>query len=101
MVIRYSSGYNVEMGISERAKKLHIIACKRQQNGYIDPQSGFFVLTEFYLQKRGACCGAGCRHCPYPAEEQEAAGRPTLSNPRIEKSKPTSLKAGNLSDKSS
>ncbi|MBM74716.1 MAG: hypothetical protein CMK59_04900 [Proteobacteria bacterium] len=73
------------MGISEQAKKLHKAACARQQNGYIDPQSGFFVLTELYLKTRGHCCGAGCRHCPYPAEEQEAAGRPTLSNPPHDK----------------
>jgi len=24
------------------------------------------VFTESYLQRRGYCCGSGCRHCPYP-----------------------------------
>ena len=93
--------YNALMGISEQAKKLHTIACVRQQNGYMDPHSGFFVLTEFYLKKRGACCGAGCRHCPYPAEEQKAAGRSTLSNPPLNKEKPTTFDTANLSNKRS
>ena len=25
----------------------------------------FLVFTEAYHLKRGACCGSGCRHCPY------------------------------------
>ncbi|MBA4107220.1 MAG: hypothetical protein C0485_15860 [Pirellula sp.] len=30
-------------------------------------ERGRFVLTEGYLRRRGACCGNGCRHCPYRA----------------------------------
>jgi iron complex transport system substrate-binding protein len=30
---------------------------------YNDGQS--VVFTESYLQRRGYCCGSGCRHCPY------------------------------------
>ncbi|MGH9949720.1 MAG: DUF5522 domain-containing protein [Pyrinomonadaceae bacterium] len=26
------------------------------------------VLTEWYLKKRGFCCGNKCRHCPYEYE---------------------------------
>ena len=33
--------------------------------GYIDPDSGLFVMTEHTLRKRGKCCGNGCRHCPF------------------------------------
>jgi hypothetical protein len=33
--------------------------------GYRDPASGFFVMTAAYLAAQGACCGNGCRHCPY------------------------------------
>ena len=33
--------------------------------GYIDPDSGLFVMTEQTLRSRGKCCGNGCRHCPY------------------------------------
>jgi len=33
--------------------------------GYLDPDSGLFVLTAGFLRDRGYCCGRGCRHCPY------------------------------------
>lgn len=28
-------------------------------------ENGLLVFTEAYHLKRGACCGSGCRHCPY------------------------------------
>jgi len=28
-------------------------------------ENGLMVLTEYFLKKRGYCCGNGCRHCPY------------------------------------
>jgi len=45
--------------------QIHKRACKAKQNHYIDPTTGYKVLTEFYLLKRGFCCSSGCRHCPY------------------------------------
>jgi hypothetical protein len=33
--------------------------------GYIDPESGLFVLTAAFLAQRSSCCHSGCRHCPY------------------------------------
>ena len=36
------------------------------QAGYLDPDTGLFVLTAAYLVGRDTCCGRGCRHCPYP-----------------------------------
>ena len=62
---------------------LHQAACKRKQNGYSDPETGFFVLTEYYLAQRGHCCGAGCRHCPYDATEQRRAGREVITGVEI------------------
>lgn len=35
--------------------------------------NGLMVFTALYHQKRGFCCGNGCRHCPY----QHAAVSPT------------------------
>jgi hypothetical protein len=32
---------------------------------YVDPRTGFTVLTAAYLARRGTCCESGCRHCPY------------------------------------
>ncbi len=28
-------------------------------------EEGLMVLTASFLQKRGFCCGKGCKHCPY------------------------------------
>ena len=28
-------------------------------------ESGAMVFTASYLERRGYCCGSGCRHCPY------------------------------------
>ena len=62
---------------------LHQAASKRKQNGYSDPETGFFVLTEYYLAQIGHCCGAGCRHCPYDATEQRRAGREIITGVEI------------------
>lgn len=70
------------MDRSEQLRRIHEAACARRDAGYIDPQSGLFVLTSWYLAERGFCCGTGCRHCPYPPEEQERAGRPPRPPPR-------------------
>ncbi|HEX2576292.1 MAG TPA: DUF5522 domain-containing protein [Aquihabitans sp.] len=34
-------------------------------SSYLDPATGYVVLTAAYLADRGACCGSGCRHCPW------------------------------------
>jgi uncharacterized protein DUF5522 len=36
---------------------------------YLDPTTGLYVMTVASLRRRGVCCGSGCRHCPYPADE--------------------------------
>lgn len=43
----------------------HAAACAAEELMYCDPSSGLYVMTEYSLQKRGTCCGNGCRHCPY------------------------------------
>ena len=55
----------------------HADALARGDEGYRDPDSGLFVMTAAALAERGMCCGSGCRHCPYPPDVQQAAGRPT------------------------
>lgn len=32
---------------------------------YLDPGTGYAVFTADYLVERDACCGSGCRHCPW------------------------------------
>ncbi|CAA6800759.1 MAG: Unknown protein [uncultured Aureispira sp.] len=39
------------------------------QDYYIE--NGFYVFTALHHQKRGYCCGNGCRHCPYPKETKK------------------------------
>lgn len=56
----------------------HRSAVERGEEGYLDPRTGLYVMTEDALMARGNCCGSGCRHCPYPADEQRAAGRPLV-----------------------
>jgi hypothetical protein len=43
----------------------HRLACENGQDTYIDPQSGYQVLTSEAHFKRGVCCGNQCRHCPF------------------------------------
>ncbi|ESN93795.1 hypothetical protein HELRODRAFT_180665 [Helobdella robusta] len=35
------------------------------KDSYIDPRSGYTVLTFLFHLKKEKCCGNGCRHCPY------------------------------------
>ncbi len=44
----------------------HLAAVRAGEPGYLDPDTGLFVLTAIALAARGRCCGEGCRHCPYP-----------------------------------
>jgi hypothetical protein len=43
----------------------HAAAVAAGEAGYLDPDTGLFVLTAAFLAGRGRCCGSGCRHCPY------------------------------------
>jgi hypothetical protein len=43
----------------------HAAALAEAKPGYLDPETGLFVLTAGFLADRGTCCGRGCRHCPY------------------------------------
>ncbi|NOY26970.1 MAG: hypothetical protein GXP62_13960 [Oligoflexia bacterium] len=69
------------MTLADRVLRIHAAACRCGDAGYTDPDTGLLVLTERYLRERGYCCGAGCRHCPYPLDpypldESQGAGRP-------------------------
>jgi ATP-binding cassette subfamily B (MDR/TAP) protein 1 len=53
------------MGIMVNFGDLHLAACKEGRSTYIDPATGYQVLTSDALLKQGKCCGNSCRHCPY------------------------------------
>ena len=62
--------------VSEEALALHDRAVAAGAPSYVDPDSGYTVLTSETLRAQGRCCGSGCRHCPYDLDEQRRAGRP-------------------------
>lgn len=51
--------------IMVNVNELHLAACKEGRNTYIDPATGYQVLTSDTLLSQGKCCGNSCRHCPY------------------------------------
>ena len=59
-----------QMSESEEIIALHDAAVAKGEMFYRDPQLGAFVMTSLCHQRRGACCGRICRHCPFPPEEQ-------------------------------
>ncbi|XP_006834239.1 PREDICTED: uncharacterized protein C1orf53 homolog [Chrysochloris asiatica] len=55
-----------ELTVAERRiVELHAAACAAGQLTYVDPATGFVVLTQLAHLQRGECCGSACRHCPY------------------------------------
>ncbi|XP_044122253.1 uncharacterized protein C1orf53 homolog isoform X1 [Neovison vison] len=48
-----------------RIADLHAAACATGQLNYVDPATGYTVLTQLAHLQRGKCCGSACRHCPY------------------------------------
>lgn len=43
----------------------HRAALNSGQGTYLDPVTGFIVITAQAHADRGFCCENGCRHCPY------------------------------------
>ncbi|MCB9677493.1 MAG: hypothetical protein H6737_20460 [Alphaproteobacteria bacterium] len=62
--------------LPDRIRRAHDAAVATDRAGYLDPDTGLFVMTARTLSDRGYCCGNGCRHCPWPPDVQAAAGRP-------------------------
>lgn len=52
--------------LAPHVEAAHLAAVRAGEPGYLDPDTGLFVLTAITLAGRGRCCGEGCRHCPYP-----------------------------------
>jgi cob(I)alamin adenosyltransferase len=44
---------------------IHEAACAAGAPSYVDPATGFTVMTRIAHLRRGTCCGSRCRHCPY------------------------------------
>jgi hypothetical protein len=51
--------------VREDVQAAHDAADRAGEPGYLDPDTGLFVMTAGELLRRGHCCDNGCRHCPY------------------------------------
>lgn len=65
-------------------EELHRAACAAGSPTYVDPASGYDVMTADALRARGRCCGCGCRHCgeAFP-RRAPAAARAAPPPPRM------------------
>ncbi|HEX8912619.1 MAG TPA: DUF5522 domain-containing protein [Humisphaera sp.] len=61
--------------LSPTVVALHDRACRAGRPTYRDPASGYDVFTARFLKDRGFCCGSGCRHCPYGADDDGVVER--------------------------
>jgi hypothetical protein len=50
---------------------------------YVDPATGYVVMTELTHLDRGTCCGNGCRHCPYAHAKVPPEIRVALNPPVV------------------
>ena len=54
----------------------HAVAVAEGRSWYEDPATGYRVMTSAKHAERGACCGSGCRHCPFEhANVEDRAAR--------------------------
>lgn len=68
----------------EDIASLHTAAIAAGQPTYIDPATGYKVMTSETLAARGRCCGCGCRHCPYNHANVAMEKRPAkISSPAL------------------
>ena len=58
----------------------HGVAINRGEDGYIDPVTGYFVMTAAYHLGRGTCCENDCRHCPYRDADSGVYGETSDGN---------------------
>lgn len=58
-------------------REAHRSAVNQGRSHYIDPRTGLQVFTRLGLERRGHCCGSGCRHCPYQHDSMEVGRRAT------------------------
>lgn len=65
--LRFGSGGATVPRMTSRATidTLHAAACAAGHPSYRDPATGYSVFTAIAHERRGTCCGCGCRHCPF------------------------------------
>ncbi|KAL0049090.1 hypothetical protein WJX82_006101 [Trebouxia sp. C0006] len=46
-------------------EEAHVAAIEAGQTTYVDPATGYKVMTEQALRQQSVCCANRCRHCPF------------------------------------
>lgn len=64
---------------SPEIERLHNQACARGEETYVDPVTGYVVLTRVAHERRGTCCGNACRHCPFDWKNVKRRGGSLLT----------------------
>ena len=72
--------FPIEKHPSLRTGDIRIFMILRSEDYYIDADTGKIILTGEYLMKRGYCCNARCRHCPYKKGAVEPEAVPDSSH---------------------
>ncbi|MFK7929418.1 MAG: DUF5522 domain-containing protein [Myxococcota bacterium] len=67
---------------------LHLVAVAAGRDTYTDPKTGYDVFTALSHERRGSCCGCGCRHCPFGLEAV-STGRAAARDPYLIGPSPT------------
>jgi hypothetical protein len=66
---------NKPKGIDEESIPLFLAVEKQasaeKKDSYIDPVTGYQVMTSYFLKNRGTCCNNNCRHCPYKTDSAD------------------------------
>lgn len=57
-----------ELSSAAEISRAHAKAISANKSYYIDPMTGYKVMTRDCHLKRGKCCGSMCRHCPFEYE---------------------------------
>ncbi|MEQ1568025.1 MAG: DUF5522 domain-containing protein [Myxococcota bacterium] len=69
--------------MGEAWRAVHARAVARGERRYVDPATGWQVMTELAHLDRASCCGNGCRHCPYDHAKVPPELRPALAPPVV------------------
>jgi hypothetical protein len=61
----------VSVDLAREIAARHQIAIERGDDWYLDPATGYQVMTAQAHLDRGSCCQSRCRHCPYGTFDHE------------------------------
>ena len=62
-------------------EELHRCTVSNGKQSYVDPSTGYNAMSQLMHQKRGYCCGNGCRHCPYGHVNVNPRRKSTITAP--------------------